>query len=844
MKPLKLELKNFGPYRNEKIDFTALDDMFLITGPTGSGKTFIFDAMTFALFGEANGNRGEKSLKSTFAENEEDASVSFEFSMGGDIYLIYRTLPYDHITKTKNVTHKQSIVDVSKKDKDGNYNPLWNGKKLTEINKNIIDLVGLKAEEFSMVVVLPQGEFAKFIRENSSARTQTLSKLFPVSLYSDIMNSVKDKYDESQAELSGIVNALKQIGENVSFEDLEKNIQKNEEFVKKCSEEIAAAEKNLEEITVKGKELQMKLDEVLKYEANVLKLEKLSAEEPSMKELREKIFGARKALSVYPLYKNMQISSKKIQDLGKSLNDLKSDLKEIEKEESDLLKKKEKTEELKNQLETEKHKFSQLETAWELEGQLKNLSTKKSELEKSIKDNTDQISSLELMVQELENEKKDFELKNISFVVSESLEENKPCPVCGSIHHPCPAEKPAQLLDVDKKIEIQKNSLAIFKERYESEKQKLISWESEIKVKTESFEKTGFSSPLPDLTAESEKVFEMEKEVCDFEKCFNENQNKKSKTEGSLLSAEKNLKIEEASFEQIKADFEKAFSESGFTDENQLKENYIAENLIQDMENEVNAWNEEMSAIKALVSEASVTEKSFVLNEKMNSLRSEYNEKRNENLQRKSEYEEHNNELIKCKQIHSKLSELESTRVKLEEKAEPLKRLYNDLYGNNPKKLKFDSWALGVYFNQVLERASQRFSEISDKRYYFKMKEEISGNGKQGLDFLVCDTYNGTEREVGTLSGGETFMASISLALAMTDFVGGRNCTVQMDSLFIDEGFGTLDAETQDLAMEILTRIGDGNKKIGIISHVENLKQRIPSQLTITKTSSGSHISQ
>lgn len=844
MKPLKLELKNFGPYRNEKIDFESLDDMFLITGPTGSGKTFIFDAMTFALFGCANGNRGEKSLKSTFADNEDEAFVTFEFLLNGEIFRITRTLPYDHVTKTGKITHKQSEIEVYKKSGDNIFKPLWNGEKLSEINKKLISLIGLKAEEFSMVVVLPQGEFAKFLKENSTARTQTLSKIFPVSLYSHIMESVKIKYDEAQSELSGITGALKQLGTDVHNEDLVKEIKNGEILVSKLSKETLRYEKLLEDISVKGKELQMKYEEASRYETNVQKLNLLSKEKDKIEGIKQKIEASRKALKVYPLYLNQQYSFEKIVELKEKLENLNSQFQHILEEEKKLLKKEKKIEEIKTCLDEEKNKLNLLKTAEELSIDIEKLKEKKPGIEKDLSEIEKQISDLNLIILDLEKQKKELELQNISSVVAESLEEGKPCPVCGSVHHPKPAEKVEEKLGIDEKIAAEKKSLELFTKQKSQIEKDLTVCESSLKLKEKSFSDTGFSLPLPDFKNEEKKLRENEKAVFDFEKEFNQNKQSMAGLKGNIDSSLEGLEIEQKTYDSLKAEYEKAFIESGFSSIAEVKENFLENKEIDLLEKKVNSWNEEMSALKALVLESSVTEKSSELSRKILDMRHEYEKNKNEYVSLKTEYEKENASLIRNKEIQKRLSELEENRVKLEKKVEPLKMLYNDLHGNNPKKLKFDSWALGVYFDQVLQCASRRFSEISDKRYYFKMKEEISGGGKQGLDFLVCDTYNGTEREVGTLSGGETFMASISLALAMTDFVGGRNCGLQMDSLFIDEGFGTLDAETQDMAMEILTRLGEGNKKIGIISHVENLKQRITSQITISKTSSGSHISQ
>ncbi len=843
MKPLKLVLKNFGPYRNETIDFEQLDDMFLITGPTGSGKTFIFDAMTFALYGQANGSRGEKSLKSTFTDNEDEAFVTFDFSMNGEVFRVYRSLPYDHVTKTGKTNYKQSEIEVYQKDENNEFKPLWAGEKLQEINKKLEALIGLKAKEFSMVVVLPQGEFAEFLRENSTERTKTLSKLFPVELYSNIMAQVKQKYEAANTELAGVVNALTQFGSDVSAEDLEKQISGYKEKIKINSEKEASYEKVLQDLTAQIQVLEKSFQEALKHERNVISLENLCLQKDQIDEKRERVIRARKALKIFPLLNNRIESESKIRRLEKRLADISSEIEKTQKIKQELEKQENEISEIKGNLFSEKERLNNLKLASDLLSIIEELEHQESSCKENIASYEVQVANLELMVNELEIQKKQNELQNLASTISVELKEGVPCPVCGSVHHPHPAEKSERVLSVTDKLSTVKNSLKQFTEKLGDLKTELKVCQSSLDYNRESFAKTGYKLPLPDYSELEKRYKENERRVNDFEnKKYEVNTDIESKT-GIVQTLKDNLADEERNFENNKRNFAAAFAESGFADEKEIQEFYIDDVKISSLEKEIKTWSDNFAALSALVNASEKTEKSAEINIKRNEAGEKWRIKNNEYSQLKQENDGFKSRLAASESDLERIVQLEKQRNLLEKEVKPLKLLYADLNGDNPKKLKFDSWALGVYFNQVLERASERFWDISDRRYYFKMKNTISGGAKQGLDFLVCDTYNGTEREIGTLSGGETFMASISLALAMTDFVGGRNCGLQMDSLFIDEGFGTLDAETQDLAMEILSRLGEGNKKIGIISHVENLKQRISSRITVTKTSSGSHIS-
>ena len=191
MKPIKLILKNVGPYRDEKIDFTSLDNMFLIAGNTGSGKTFIFDAITYAIYGKLPSSRvGRQSkLKSTFSTNEECATIEFVFSVSNTKYRIERVLEYDAFSShTKKLVHKPETMTLEIfSEKTKQFEPLCQDSKISVLNLRAKEIIGLECEEFSKIVVLPQGEFAKFLKDNSNEKKETLSKLFPISSYKEII---------------------------------------------------------------------------------------------------------------------------------------------------------------------------------------------------------------------------------------------------------------------------------------------------------------------------------------------------------------------------------------------------------------------------------------------------------------------------------------------------------------------------------------------------------------------------------------------------------------------------------------------------------------------------------
>ncbi len=185
---------------------------------------------------------------------------------------------------------------------------------------------------------------------------------------------------------------------------------------------------------------------------------------------------------------------------------------------------------------------------------------------------------------------------------------------------------------------------------------------------------------------------------------------------------------------------------------------------------------------------------------------------------------------------------LEGDRVKSSAEALRYDRLYRDLWGNNPQKVPFDAWILGMYLEEIARFANARLERMSDGRYRIRVNDSYrTGNSMAGLELEILDAWTGRSRPAGTLSGGETFMASISLALGLADSIQSRSGGIQLDAVFIDEGFGSLDEASLERAISILDEIR-GSRVVGLISHVGELRNRIPNRIEVIKTASGSTI--
>ena len=215
--------------------------------------------------------------------------------------------------------------------------------------------------------------------------------------------------------------------------------------------------------------------------------------------------------------------------------------------------------------------------------------------------------------------------------------------------------------------------------------------------------------------------------------------------------------------------------------------------------------------------------------------------------QLKITYEHAFEKLQKTKHQSERVHELKgnieelSTRVKgIEEEVVVVEDVYDALRGQNNLKISFERYLQIDYLDQITQAANERFHSLTNGQYYLIRSERQETHGRQsGLAIDVYDAYTGLTRDVKTLSGGEKFIASLCLALGMSDVIQSFQGGVSIETMFIDEGFGSLDDESLQKAIDALVQLQQSGRMIGVISHVEELKSIFPAMLEVTKTKEG-----
>ncbi len=913
MRPNKLIMSAFGPYAGKvtvELDKLGENGLYLITGDTGAGKTTIFDAITYALFGEASGDNRETSMfRSKYAEPETPTEVELYFTCNNKEYYIKRNPEYDRPkSRGEGFTSEKANAELH----------LPDGRvvtKLKEVNSAVNEIIGIDRNQFTQIAMIAQGDFLKLLLASTDERKKIFQKLFKTQSYYVLQEKLKSEsgklsheYDAIKSSIEQYINGIVCDEENAYFQEvcnakngeltteeiaelLRKLISDDETSEKAISEEKEKLQKELDDIKVritKAEEIAKVKEDLEKNEAdlkaesekeNVLK-EKLKVQEdklPEVKKITEKSAEIKALLPDYDelsekqnvFNKNKTFIDSSSENIAKTEANIKELAEEITSltEESKIL---EKIGEENIKLETEKK--TQEETKTKLEKLDKNIDDAVATCLNSVKASGDyktKYYEAELLDVELK-EKTRIYLEAQAGILADTLEMDKPCPVCGSTSHPKVATKPIDVPTKDELDSLQdklNNANTIANNaRDEAGKLKGASDEKEESVKKE------IASLLGDVSLDDAKsviavrVSDIDSLVDELDEKLTEVQAKiERKEELDELIPEKTSALEKAKEELTKIKDEVKAK----TIENESLEKRIAELKTKltfetkiEAENQIAALNKEAEEIQKAYDNAlkAVNDNK----EKLASLKSA----KDEILKRIGggtdvdlEKEKENKQLLeekqsdlddKSKTVHSRKtsnqSSLDNILIKLdeikavEEKWTWMKALSNTANGNlsGKEKVMLETYIQMTYFDRIINRANTRFMVMSGGQYELKRRKEAENNRSQsGLELDVIDHYNGTLRSVKTLSGGESFKASLSLALGLSDEIQSSAGGIKLDTMFVDEGFGSLDDESLAQAIKALSSLAEGNRLVGIISHVSELKDKIDKQIVVKKEKTG-----
>lgn len=909
MRPLKLTMSAFGPYAGcISIDFTVFgrNGLYLISGDTGAGKTTIFDAITFALFGEPSGtSRDAGMLRSKYADSRTATFVRLEFEYDGKTYVIERNPTYE---RPKERGEGMTVQGANA--------TLWmpDGSAvagLRNVDSKIHDIIGIDRTQFSQIAMIAQGDFMKLLFSKTDERQKILRKIFRTDLFVKLqerlradVNSLAAQCRQERAGISQYIDGISceegcsmesqvaaarsgQAGiEDVTslLEDLIREDDRNHEELLK--------EKSGEDAAVRRTDLRLKEhEEYLKAISKIQEDEKrLSEETEKLKELaairtetdRQKPESEKLAKEIgrmgtfLPQYRSVETLMKDISDTEKEIASLWEALKSAadhEKKLNDVISSmKAEAEELSESGEMlliarqdRENLIKRIADLDSLSDSLGNLYRMRATLKKYQDALMVRMAESKAAASEHTRAQELF-LAEQAGILAMKLNEGDPCPVCGSLHHPDKAHLSGKV-PTQKEVQELKHKAEELEAKVVkgsgicSEQQVRIDAESEMitgKMKELiGMEEIGDSSvqKIKAETAEArEKMKKAEEriDVCakrsarkaELSVLIPRNEAALKETVGKTAELKSRLSAYGSGLEARKEQMTSILEGLPFRTLNELEEKIrelsSAKERLDRMADEAEKKYNECSRKAAMLKSGITAVREHIKESEVSDV-----EKEKESLRRAAEASAGLER--KIKNVYARrcansniLDNIRSKAVRLRElekeyswKSVLSKTANGDL--DSKEKIMLETYVLMEYFDRILARANTRLMSLSSGQYELKRRETASNNRSQsGLEINVVDHYNGSERRVESLSGGEQFKASLSLALGLSDEVQSSAGGIRIDTMFIDEGFGSLDEESLRLAMNTLGCLTEGNRLIGIISHVSALKD-IERQILVKK---------
>lgn len=941
MRPEKLTISAFGPYADKtEIDFSRLGEggLYLITGDTGAGKTTIFDAITFALYGQASGQvRDSAMFRSKYADIETETFVEFVFSYQGKKYQVFRSPEYMAPKKRgTGLTLRKAEAQLIYPDER---QPVT---KARDVTRAIEELLGLDYEQFTQIAMIAQGDFQKLLFAGTVQRGEIFRQIFHTGLYQQVQLKLKDAarsrykdYDEMRRSIAQYLDGVKfwqaegteaeEFTElkKVKFEGkLERSLDllksfidegesREEELLKQEQEvdqKLHAMEKKLH-LSAQKRSLEQKREFAGKQLEKVLpELEKISAEAEKYKDTDKKceelgllIREKQEQLKKYQVLEQLQ---KELGEIGAQLEKCKTQQEVNIRHEQQLHKDMEQLKQERSQLEnseldlqkaiTEKEKRTQRKT--ELNGletgirEFRSLYEATKEQQKKYQDAYEKAQQQREYYQQIFHSFLDAQ----AGLLAQELKENEPCPVCGSLSHPHPRRiSPGgtvtqETLD-NEKIKLDKlekfsvdQSLEAgkLKERSNASWRQIVTSAEELLEDFQEFRKetkNGNGQAGDFMTVWNQMIFMINREKEQCEKLLAESDRKIRKAQENI----KRRKTAEKLLEDLEKEKEKLQEKKNFCDreqagltikasENEKQQKNVAEEIRQThledgkevLEKEIKEKKQEYIDLKEnsrkikenlerfQAEKERITSTIKTLEEQQKEIgeirEEEIREQYSESTAQKTELAEKRKELFSIQsgnlEIYQKVQKRREEMSKAEKEYVWMKNLSDTANGslNGKAKIELETYIQMAYFDRILRRANLRLLTMSSGQYELKRQEQSENRKeKAGLDLNVVDHYNGTERSVKTLSGGESFQASLSLALGLSDEIQASAGGIRLDSMFVDEGFGSLDEEALSQAVKALSSLADGHRMVGIISHVAELKERIENKIIVTKQCTG-----
>lgn len=916
MKPLKLVMSAFGPYAaRTEVDFTKLGErgLYLICGDTGAGKTTIFDAIVFALYGEASGNSREPyMLRSKYAEEQTPTFVELTFKYRDKLYKVVRNPEFERKKlHGEGYTSEKANAELT----------LPDGKviaKVKDVNTKITEILGVDREQFTQIAMLAQGDFARLLLAPTEERKKIFQKIFQTQKYQRLQELLREQTSALKVKTEAAkASILQYIGGIVcGDEDEEREAVEKAKRGDMPTDEVIAL---LERIICRGDKLIAETDKKLKACEKDLQAARTALTAADERErVKSQLNEVQKSLAEANLqYEECKrVLAERLKD-GQRAEALAIDIARLAEKLPLYGEREQKTAQKRaveinieklisdgEALKAKSAKCAQTERAaqeefagFEKSGiALVKCEGEKAELQKKCQQISDVIADADKLVKNYSlytvaaekyeaakaqsaHARQEYSALYSLFldaqagVLAEGLAEGEPCPVCGSVHHPAPAAKRGEVPSSAKleQLKAAADSLA--------EKEKLLSENAgrlnglyqagrqSVKKAASEFIEVGENIKFKELKDSLTKAYygvngalkEKSAQIAEYKRQSERGEELKKLIENCRAENEKLSRMTADGQAELAAQKEllKRLSEELTA---------LGKSLIYKSEGEaraqVNSLEAQKRGLEGALDRAREDEKlSSRRVEKLkadeqnclNRLKTMPEADRQSLAERERVLSDGRERLLtEQRELHyisetdkrylSEIKAAYSSVGQTEKKYAWVKALSDTANGtlSGKEKIMLETFVQSAYFDRVINRANRRLMVMTDNQYELKRRKVAENNRSQsGLELDVLDHYNGTSRSVKTLSGGESFKASLSLALGLSEEIQSSAGGIKLDTMFVDEGFGSLDEESLSQAVRALVSLSEGNRLVGIISHVGELKRSIERQICVCKERTG-----
>ena len=912
MRPLKLTLSAFGPYAGTmELDFETLGTggLYLITGDTGAGKTTIFDAISFALFGEASGgNREPGMLRSKYADPATPTEVTLVFRYAGKEYTVTRNPDYLRPKGRGEGLTKQN-AGATLVYPDGHL-----VTKPKEVNTTIREILGLDREQFAQVAMIAQGDFLKLLLADTKERQKIFRNIFHTNLYVELQDQLSKQANKVKYQWEDVQDSIRQYIDGILWAEESEHagmIRQAQGGALPIADVLTALDTLLESDRAAQGELETQLQETdAALEETVALLTKAEAREKLQRDLirtAERETAARALLQQRQEAMEAEQAKKPRQEqLSAQITAISLSLKDYDRlaeleaalHSADLQQKKAEADSIaaansKGLLATEIDALKQEQKS------LENIGAEKEKLLRQKQEQQQKRDSLQKLIADISQYRtqltvwetarklyltaaerssrlmQEYDAKNKAFldeqagIIAGRLEEGRPCPVCGSLHHPAPAV----MADTAPTEEEVKRARAAYERAAKEteaasasaarEKGKAATLEDTLRKQTDSLLQqqeigaaeaaardavSSLTGSLGELELHIRRITKGLERKAQLDALIPRRENELSAAEELLTAAREQQASSAASIQSLteqilclKETLAFPGKAAATAHRNALDaERRAIQSALEAAEKAYANCKDDLTALTASAQEL----KKQLEDSTEIDMQAQLEQKEALSTQKASILKEQ-------KAVHTRITSNTACRKnilnksaelsRLEEKQKWLRALSDTANGTikGKEKIMLETYIQTTYFDRIVARANVRLMKMTGGQYDLKRRKTADTmRGQTGLELDVIDHYNGTERSVKTLSGGESFKASLALALGLSDEVQ-MSTGIQLDTLFVDEGFGSLDPESLNQAYNTLAGLTEGNRLVGIISHVAELKERIDRQILVTKEKSG-----